>query len=46
MRLLKRVIPDIVVDAAIVSTLIVGTALVMPSIIYSMLKKDGVFRDA
>ena len=45
MRLLSRVIPNIVVDAAIVSTLIVGTAFIMPRIIYSMLKKDGVFND-
>ena len=41
MRLLNRAIPNIVVDAAIISALIVGTAFIMPRIIYSMLKKDG-----
>ncbi len=45
MRLLKKVIPDIVVDAAIIGTFVVGSVLVLPSIIYSMLKKDGVFND-
>ena len=45
MRLIKRLIPGAAVDAIIVGSLIAGTALVMPKIIYAMLKKDGVFRD-
>jgi hypothetical protein len=45
MRLLSSLAPDIIVDAVIVSSLLVGTALVMPRVIYSMLAKDGLFSD-
>jgi hypothetical protein len=45
MRLLSSLVPNIFVDTVIVSSLLVGTALVMPKVIYSMLMKDGVFSD-
>lgn len=45
MRFLSKIVPDVVVDAAIVGSLVVGAVLVTPKIIYSMLMKDGVFND-
>ena len=43
MRFLSTIVPDIVVDAAIVSSLAVGTIMALPRAIYLLLLKDGVF---
>ena len=45
MRLLNKLMPGVVIDAAIIGALFVGSVVVVPSIIYSMLMKDGVFHD-
>ena len=45
MRLLNKLSPNILIDAAIIAALAIGTAAVVPKIIYSILIKDGVFND-
>lgn len=42
---IKNFVPNIIIDGVIVSTLVVGTALVLPKILYSILAKEGVFSD-
>lgn len=45
MRLLSKITPGILIDAAIISALAFGAAVIAPKIIYSILIKDGVFND-
>tara|TARA_B100000035_G_scaffold233121_1_gene201345 strand:- start:3344 stop:3484 length:141 start_codon:yes stop_codon:yes gene_type:complete len=45
MRFLSRVVPDFVVDAAIIGSLVVGTIALAPKVVYYLLVKDGVFND-
>ena len=45
MRFLAYIVPDVVVDAAIVGSLVVGTIAALPRAIYLILLKDGVFCD-
>ena len=45
MRFLATIVPDVVVDAAIIGSLIVGTVIAAPRAIHLLLLKDGVFSD-
>ena len=45
MRFLATIVPDVVVDAAIIGSLIVGTVIAIPRAIHLLLLKDGVFSE-
>jgi hypothetical protein len=42
---IKNLIPNVVIDGLIVSTLAMGAVFVLPKIVYSILVKEGVFGD-
>jgi hypothetical protein len=45
MRFLATVVPDVVIDAAIIGSLAVGTVVALPRAIYLLLLKDGDFSE-
>jgi len=45
MRFLATIVPDVVVDAVIVGSLLAGTVMALPRAIHLLLIKDGVFSE-